>query len=134
MPAGLATRWRAALPISTLLQDPNKTTMVNGKMPRLRLFCESAAEVRRQVLDAWRSCACVQVLCGIALVAAVSAVPVELGSSYISVGHAPALTIAHAPLAVAHAPIAVAHAPTIIKAEPIVSANQNQIHIVTTWI
>ncbi|XP_034239198.1 cuticle protein 8-like isoform X2 [Thrips palmi] len=57
--------------------------------------------------------ALLQVLCGLALVATVHGVPVDLGSSYISIGHAPALP------ALALAPhIAVAHAP-IIKAEPI---------------
>ncbi|XP_026277680.1 cuticle protein 8-like [Frankliniella occidentalis] len=73
-----------------------------------------------------------QVLCGLALVASARAVPVDLGSSYVSVGHAPlglglshglglghGIALAPAPaLAVAHAPIAIAHAP-IIKAEPI---------------
>ncbi|KAK3914936.1 Cuticle protein 8 [Frankliniella fusca] len=65
-----------------------------------------------------------KVLCGLALVASARAVPVDLGSSYVSVGHAPlglahGLALAPAPaLAVAHAPVTIAHAP-IIKAEPI---------------
>jgi len=66
-----------------------------------------------------------QIAAVVLLAAVSSAVPIDLGSyghsqSYVSLGHAP--VVAHAPaLSIAHAPVAVAHAPVLAHAEPIVS-------------